>query len=237
MNPNNVPLGPGAISDQGESPPELLEKIGDSHYVTVLNPLPVDFHGMVGVDKPVNEPFTPRQTPNVDLLTRTEADITRNYGLNLKNKDYPSKRHITHTIILEAGQTVNLLGGQAKTVVRQLVTAVLQYQNKKLLLADRFARRQIEEQVVVSISSVSDILGQAPQTPQQQAMQAVNKLNEVTDEPEFPEVTVGAGDREVGAGEVGSTSPDFNAATGSSSTTGSTEPVEAKRSTRRSKTS
>lgn len=237
MNPNNVPLGPGAIADQGESPPELLEKVGDSHYVTVLNPLPSDFYGMVGVDKPVNEPFTPRQTPNVDLLTRTEDDITRNYGLNLKNKDYPSKRHITHTIILPAGQTINLLGGQAKTVVRQLVTAVLQYQQKKLLLADRFARRQIEEQVVVSVSSVADILGQSPQTPQQQAMQAVNKLNEVTDEPEFPEVTLGAGDREVGSGESQPTVSNSNPATVSNSTPDTTEPVKAKRRTRGSQTS
>lgn len=175
---SNAPAGPGAAEDSGISPDAALDGADEYEYVTVHNPLSVEFIGQVGISRPINVPFQVRRSPEMNTLTRSEEDVARNYGLDLKNKDYPAKVHLTQKVHIPAGQTVNLLGNEAQVVVRQLVNEIMQRDGMRLMVHDKYQRSLVEGRVIIARRSVNDILGsQGLTTVQTQLQNAVNELN------------------------------------------------------------
>lgn len=177
--------GPGAIIERGESPKPLLEDATENDVVTLLNPLSVTFIGRVGVTRPATVPFA------------KEEEIQRNYGIAMRNQDHTGRVHIQNNVEIKAGQTINLLGSEAKVIIRQIVREVLQRNGKKLLLADPFAQREVEEQIVMGRRSVTSLMGTEPVSIQEQARNAVQESNEK----EFPGLTGDAGQGDSGETE------------------------------------
>lgn len=173
---SNVPAGPGAIEVTGESPKPLLEGATDYEIVEVHNPLNVDFTGLVGITRPVNVPFEVRTDGVTGVSTQNESDVSRNYGITLKNPAYQAKGHIQQRITIKAGATIRLQGAQAQVVVRQLVTEIMARQGNQLLLADAYARNQIEKQILSPRRSIQDIMDTPLDIPTQMS-NALDKLN------------------------------------------------------------
>lgn len=187
--PNNT-AGPGAIIEQGEAPKPLLEGASEYEYVTVLNPLSVDFVGLVGVSRPANMPFQIRKDGMTSTVTENEQDMVRNYGMSLKNKDHTGRISVQNRVVIPSGKTVNLLGNEAQVIVSQLVDEIMQRRRQNLLLADPNARRNVEEEVVISRRGVNDLLGRGPITVQEQLRDAVEATNQEDNRgPEFPEIS------------------------------------------------
>lgn len=202
MNPNLQPAvnskaaGPGVEIDQGSAPKPVLEGASEYEYVTILNPLSVDFWGKVAITRPVNAPINISDDGSGGQMTLNEADVRRNYGLNLRNKDHIGRVNVINRVCIPAGQTINVLGSEAQVIVRQLVTEILSREGKKLMLADPFQRHEVEQRVVLSRRSVNDLMdGSGPMAVQEQLRGAVDKLNveeKMIDEPAFPDLTAAA---------------------------------------------
>jgi hypothetical protein len=182
----NSAAGPGAIEDQGIAPKPLLEGATAYEVVTVFNPLPVDFYGMVGQDKPVNLPFEIRKDNVTNPISTTEADVKRNYGLDLKNRDHSARLPITNKVLIRSGATLNLFGNEAQVVVRQLVNEIMQREGKRLLLADPYQRSLVENKIVRSRRSTTEAIGGVDSVTDQMR-KGVDKLNEQENEA-FPEL-------------------------------------------------
>jgi hypothetical protein len=136
------------------------------------------------------------------------------YGLELRNPAHIGKANITNKVPIKSGQTVRLLGNEAQVVVRQLVNEIMSREGNKLLLADPFARRAVEERIIISRGNVADVLGRNPITVQEQ-LQAVK---EEEHEAQFPQVVIpGATNRLPESDQVG-------AATGASEQPGKRSP-------------
>jgi hypothetical protein len=185
MEKNNA-AGPGSVEDQGIAPKPLLEGATAYEVVTVFNPLSVDFYGMVGQDKPVNLPFEIRRDSVTNPISTTEADVKRNYGLDLKNRDHNARLPITNKVLIRSGSTLNLFGNEAQVVVRQLVNEIMQREGKKLLLADPYQRSLVENRVVRSRRSTTEAIGGVDSVTDQMRA-GVDKLNEQENEA-FPEL-------------------------------------------------
>lgn len=179
----NLVAGPGSIEDTGEAPQPMLYGASEYEYVDILNPLSVTFVGLFGVSRPVNVPMTIGR-PTVGV--QTETDVRQLYGLELKNPDHAGKANITNKVPIKSGQTVRLLGNEAQVVVRQLVNEIMSREGNKLLLADPFARRQIEQRIVMSRGSVADALGRSPISIQEQLQAVKEEEREI----QFPEVSI-----------------------------------------------
>lgn len=185
MNPQAA--GPGSVETTLIAPSPLLEGATDSELITILNPLTVDFVGLIGLDKPIDTPFQIRKTVGAEGVSQTESDVRSNYGLTLKNKDHTSRMSITNKVVIPSGKTYNLQGSAAKVVVFQLVNEIMQREGNHLKLADPNARHEVEQRVIISRGRIADLLGNDPLSVQQQINQAVNKANETNDEEEFPD--------------------------------------------------
>lgn len=177
--------GPGAIEDSGVEPKPLLEGASEYEVITIVNPLSVDFIAQVASSRPIDAPIRIVNTPQTPTATRDESTIINNYGLNLRNPAHQGKTHIVNKIVIRAGSSINVLGNEAQVIVRQLVNEMMQREGQSLFMADKFARHSYEERVVISRSSVSDLLGGRPVTVQDQIREAVKESNEQ----EFPEIT------------------------------------------------
>jgi hypothetical protein len=200
VQPNNA-AGPGSVQENDVAPRPLLEGVSEYQVVTILNPLSVDFIGKVGQSKPVSLPFEVRKDGYTNPLTRTEEDVTRNYGLNLKNPDHQARIPISSNVHIPSGRTINLQGNEAKVIVTQLVNEILQREGKKLFLADPTTRVEVERRIVMSIRSLEDVLGTV-QSVQTQINEGLNKVNE-QDEPEFPGLAQTAPAESAGSGASG----------------------------------
>lgn len=193
-NLSNAPAGPGAIEETTVAPKSVLDGASEYEYVTILNPLSVDFYAKVAITRPVNAPLEVRDDGSGGQMTLSESDIQRNYGLNLRNKDHVGRVNIINRVHIPAGKTINLLGNEAQVVCRQIVNEILQREGKKLMLADPHQRRLVEDRIVLSRRSVNDLMdGSGPMAVQEQLQGAVDGLNAkqemITDEQEFPELT------------------------------------------------
>ncbi len=199
MEQSNVQTaGPGSIEELGVAPTPLLDGATEYEVITLFNPLPVDFIGMVGQTKPVNMPFEVRKDGVTQTISHDENAVRQNYGLNLKNPDHPSKMPITNKVHIPSGQTRNLLGNEAQVVARQLVNEIMQREGKRLMLADPTARREVEVRIVRARRSVEDAIG-APQTVQSQIRNGVERLNEPQNEQEFAGLNTATTDDQPGA--------------------------------------
>lgn len=185
-------VGPGSQVEVTEDVKPLLEGANEFEYVTVLNPLSDDFRPRVAQDLPVNLPVQIRAGTG---LVQSGGDVTRGYGIDLKNPDFQAKRRFYNETVIKAGQTINLKGNEAQVVVRQLVNEILQRSGKKRLMADPTLRREVEERVVRGRGSIQDLMEGRLQTPQAQVNAAIDKSNEVQDEQAFPDITGGSTDQ------------------------------------------
>lgn len=181
--------GPGAIQQSDVSPIPLLQGATEYEYVTLLNPLSVDFVGLVGITKPVNVPFEISKSPNTQQITTTESDVARNYGLNLKNADFQGRTNIVNEVYIPSGKTINLLGSEAQVICRQLVNEIMQREKMSLQMYDPVARNEVEKRVIITRKSVNDILGRGPMTVQDQLKAAVETTNkDINNERAFPTI-------------------------------------------------
>lgn len=173
-------IGPGSLDQEQVDPPSMLESVGEYHFVTVLNPLSITFIGRaalttnVSVDMPISQ-----NHQNAPGLTKNENDIRQVYGFDLRAQAQQSgKTHIITNIPIASGQTVNLMGREAKVVVGQLVTALLQREGKKQLVANKHERRAAEDRIVRRIGNTQDLLGDAPLSVQEQLKSALEQLDD-----------------------------------------------------------
>ena len=181
--PQDLTAGPGAVADNGEAPKPLLEGMTEEDYVEILNPLSVDFAGIFGTTKPVRAPIKISGNPQAPGVTESEQDVKQNYGLDLRNPLHQGKASIQNKIVIKSGKTIRLLGNEAQVVVRQLVREIMQREGKKLLLADPFAQRQVEERVVLRTGRMSEFMGEA-QSRSEQLRNVIEEKNEQTDFPD-----------------------------------------------------
>lgn len=183
-NNDELMVGPGAIVDKGEAPLPLLYGASQYEWVEILNPLSRPFGGTFGMTRPINAPVNITHV-NGQGVTRTEDDVRRNYGLDLRNPDHQARTDIVNRVTIPSGKTVILLGNEAQVIIRQLVNTIMQLEGHSLLMADPHARREVEERVIIARGNAAERLGQAPMSVNEQ-LQAVK---EETREPEFPELT------------------------------------------------
>lgn len=182
---SNTGVGPGSITDQGIAPKPLLEGATEYEVVTMFNPLPEDFYGLVGQNKPTVMPFQIRKDAYTNPISTTEDDVRRNYGLNLKNPDHQAKMPIQNRVLIRAGQTLKLFGNEAQVVVRQLVNEIMQREKKSLLMADPYQRNIVEKLIIRDRQSTQEAIG-GVDTVTEQMRAGVDKLNEQNNEQEFP---------------------------------------------------
>jgi hypothetical protein len=184
VNPVERAAGPGALEETTLDVKPLLNDATEYEYVEILNPLPVDFVAKFATTRQVRGEVRIVNNPNTPTTTETEADIRRNYGLDLRNKDHTGKVNIVSRVTIPAGQTIRVLGNEAQVIVNQLVTEIMQRQKKSLMLADPTQRNIIEQEVIKRRDSVESILGAQPRTIQEQLQSAVDLPEE-----EFPAIT------------------------------------------------
>lgn len=178
-------IGPGTAIQGQVDPPSLLEGVEEYDYVEVLNPLSVTFIARTALTTDIKAPM--RVSPNNEAapgLTKSEADIRQVYGFDLRAQAQKAgKTHIITDIPIASGQTLNLMGREAKVVVQQLVTAYLQREGKQHLVANKFERLQVEQRIVQRTGQMRDILGKSPLSIQEQMNTALKHMN---DEPVAP---------------------------------------------------
>lgn len=173
-------VGPGANIQSDVAPKPMLETSHEMEYVTVYNPLDVDFQVMVAQDVPVNLPFEIRKdnSGKTSFITATEQDARQVYGLNLKNNDHQAKRYIHNTTIIPSQETRNFRGNEAQVVVRQLVNEILQRRKQSRFLADPHVRNQVEQEVIKHRGPVQELMQNNIQSPQSQVLNAIDESNE-----------------------------------------------------------
>lgn len=183
-------VGPGATPQVNNDVRPLLDGVTEYEYITVLNPLTDDFAVQVAQDIPVNVPFNIAQDTSgkVSQVTNSEQDVRQVYGLNLKNPDFQAKKHISNSVIIRSGETLNLKGNEAQVAVRQIVNELMQREGNSRLLSDPNLRREAEQRVIVSRGSIQSLMDSNLQTPRDQINQAIKQSNEVQngEEAEFP---------------------------------------------------
>lgn len=178
-------VGPGAQPEQAEEAIPLLEGASEFEYVTVLNPLTDDFAVRVAQDVPVNMPVEIRAKTG---LIRSDTDVARTYGFDLKGRDFVGRKHIVNDTIIKAGQTKNFKGNDAQVAVRQIVNEVLQREGKTRLSADPNLRREVEERVIIHRGPIQDLMEAALRTQRSQLDDAIDQSNKEQDEQPFPQL-------------------------------------------------
>lgn len=181
-------VGPGAVQEIDSNVQPLLNGASEYEYITILNPLTDDFAIRVAQDIPINMPF---QLQKPTESTQSGNDVVRNYGLNLKNPDFVSRKHITNDVVIKSGQTLNLKGNEAQVAVKQIVNELMQREGNGRLLSDPTLRREAEQRVVIKRGSIQDLMDNNLQTTRDQLNSAIDQSNEVqANEPtvEFPEL-------------------------------------------------
>lgn len=180
-------VGPGAIEESNVDVKPLLDGASEYEYVEILNILPVTFIAKFAVTRPVRGEVRIVTSKDTPTITESEADIRRNYGLDLRNKDHQGKMNIVQKVTIAPGATIRVLGNEAQVIVNQMVTEILQRRGLKLHLADPTQRNIVEQEIVRRRDSVESILGRSPVSVQDQLQAAIAPQQEV----EFPDVTIG----------------------------------------------
>jgi hypothetical protein len=119
-------------------------------------------------------------------LVQNEGDVVRNYGLNLKNPDFKSRKRVVNDTVIKAGSSINLKGNEAQVAVKQLTDEILQREGKTRLMADPHLRHEVEERIIKYRGSIEELMNSNFQTPQNQINEAIKQSNEVHNEVAFP---------------------------------------------------
>lgn len=176
-------IGPGAQQQVVADVRPQLEDATEYEFVTVLNPLTDDFVVRVAQDIPVNAPVEIRYKTG---LVQNGNDVVRNYGLDLKNKDFMGKRHVSIDTLIPSGTTKNFKGNEAQVAVRQLVNEIMQREGHAKLMSDPQLRSEVESRIIVSRGSIQDIMDKQMVSPRKQMDDAIAKSNEVDNDQPFP---------------------------------------------------
>lgn len=175
-------VGPGSLSQDDITPDPLLNKASEYEFVTILNPLTDDFAVRVAQDIPADMPFEIRKDGKTSIISNNESDVARNYGFDLKNPDFTSKKRLFNDIIIKSGQTINLKGNEAQVAVRQIVNEIMQREGNGRFVADPVKRREVEERIVQRRGSVQELLDNSLTPVSQQINQAIEQSNKEEDE-------------------------------------------------------
>jgi hypothetical protein len=182
-------IGPGAIQDTGANPKPMLEGMTDQDYVVILNPMTVDFMPKFAVTIPVNAPVRIGNLQGDRKVSESEA--IQRFGVPpLSNPDKSGNKHISHSVTIPANRTFTANGAQAQVIVKQLVTALIQRDDKLLFIADPHVRRKYEQMVIMRMGPMSDLMQAAPVSQEEQ----FNKVIEEQNEQEFPGISDGTGE-------------------------------------------
>jgi len=196
-------VGPGSVVQSEILPSAMLDGASEYEYVTILNPLTDDFAIQVAQTKPVDLPFKINKDPRTAGVTSSENDARQVYGLQLKNPDFSSRKHILNTTVVKAGKTVNLRGDDAQVAVRQIVNELIQRAGRTQFLADANVRREYEQMVIIRRGSVDDLMSNTMQSTTSIINDTINKSNEVKDEEAFAELRSVDGTKEAGSVPTG----------------------------------
>lgn len=202
-------VGPGTQSQVTEDPQSLLAGASEYEYITLLNPLTDDFAIMVAQDIPVNMPFSISKDTSgrTAQTTFTERDVAQTYGLSLKNPDFIGRKHISNSVIVLAGQTINLKGNEAQVALRQIVNELMQREGNTRLMSDPTLRREAEQRVIQKRGSIQDLMDTSLQSPQSQMNEAIRRSNEVQNDQSFPGLSQSATETApTGSGDSGTES-------------------------------
>lgn len=159
----------------------ILDGLGEEHVVALHNPLSSDFR----VQYARSVVASPR-------LTR-EEEFARDKGIPTTKEQNPMA-HTIQFLTLKAGETKNLPGDIAQIAGRKLVTYILMAQAGKgnaKMVADKHSRREVEEQIVVKITSRMDFMNLPPEaTAEELTNKQIEELNvdSFENEKEFEEV-------------------------------------------------
>lgn len=174
-------VGVGAVEEAQVNPGASLDGASEYEYVTLTNPLPFLFKGKVAQSRPVSAP--------IRIVNGGERGIDENSlkaaGLDLRNQDHPSNAHVTNTVDIPSGASINLRGDEAQVVIKQLVNEVLHYRGQTLKIGAPTYRKAIEDEIITGRKSIDDLLGGPVATQNDLVDQALAQKNE---EVAFPSI-------------------------------------------------
>lgn len=170
---NDMPVGDSVV---GDIVPEavleaksLLDGIDENYVMTIHNPLTSDFR----VQYARSIVSTPRQTRE-EQETRDKAGLPR-------VKEQNAMQHTIQFLTLKAGETKNLPGDIGQIAARKLVTYILMAgvgKGSAKMVADRNARRKVEEQVVEKVTSRLDFMNVPPEaSAEDRTAKEIGELN------------------------------------------------------------
>jgi len=123
-----------------------LSGMGPEKTVAVFNPLSNDFRVI----------YT-RSEVGQSGVSPELAFVRDRTGLDLSKRAQP-QNHRTHTIILPAGQTINLPGDIAQKAVQDLITYILGIRTGHKRTADSFSRGAVENEIIMSVKDTTEFL-------------------------------------------------------------------------------
>lgn len=183
----HAPIGPGTIEPATADYIPALDGATRDEIVEILNPLDRDFIARVGVTRNAHMPV--RITPNVSGEEFREADLSRAGITGFRNKDLGGGRvHVSNTVRIPAHGRIRQPGDVAQIIVKQLVTAIIQMRDEKLKIADPATRKAVENEVIISRRSMSELFGAAGPMTVDEQIEA--KVREANDEAAFPDANL-----------------------------------------------
>lgn len=176
-------FGPGLEQERLPVGHSLIEGFDDYKFVEILNPLPGDFHGKVGMTRSI-----PAKKAKVNIGSGEDLDqwsevtdersVRSMYGIDLRNKMSDNgKMHIRQDIVIPAGQTKKLFGSEAQVVAMQLVTAIIQFEGSGSI-ADPALREAAEARVIRSTGDIRQTMATIPQSERDQLQVALDQMND-----------------------------------------------------------
>lgn len=155
----NLSFGPGAVKERSFETP-MLDGMDQNYYVEILNPLPKTFIGRVASSRPGSTELKIRVAKETPTITRTSADMARNYGIDLEREipagGHKSQQHFSQTLEIPSGQTVRLPGNEAQVVIRQLVNVIMDVRGLQISKGDAYQRSLIEHEIVIRTGTMDE---------------------------------------------------------------------------------
>jgi hypothetical protein len=204
------------MDQSNQNQTSLLTNLRSHHVVKVFNPLSRDFTGQVA-----------RSVSEVD--TRY-VDKTIE-SLRLRNDSHPVMKHVTQTITLPQGKSMNLPGDVAQVIVYQLVNEIMGLRGHKATISDPDLRRGVEEEVILNTEdlrmqvSTLNIEDQLNKQIENLNRESISNERVAENEPDTAEV---ASQPEVFGGQAQAEGNESDTSRGSTTTTESSGSAQAK---------
>lgn len=181
-------LGPGSTPERAADYEPALDGATRDEVIEILNPLTQQFVAKIGVTRTAMMPVRIGKNPSGQNFT--ESDMGRVGISGFRNPDKGGGVvHIENRVPIPPGTTIKQPGDVAQVIVRQLISTVLSVRGEKHKLADPVARRQVEQEIIISRRPMSELFGGGgPMTVDEQMRAAIEKANDQATEPEFPQL-------------------------------------------------